>query len=183
MLLSPNVSAIRCDRTRNQRGFTLIELIVVTTLIAIMLSISIPSLRDAFLTDPLKTTTRKIIGLVEGVREMAVRTQQPYLLYISQLENRIWYEKEDRGQEELEEKEKDPLLGGEFTFPESVKISGIQVEKAGISSSGQTVVWISMQGYMAETLLRLEDDGGDHLNVQFYPFLGAALVSDQDASF
>ena len=86
------------DRVRDEKGFTLIELIVVTFLIGIMLSISIPSLRNTFFTDPLKASTRKIIGLVTGVRELAARSQQPYLLHISQMENRIWYEKEVDGE-------------------------------------------------------------------------------------
>lgn len=167
----------------SHQGFTLIELIVVMTLIALMLSISIPSLRNTFFTDPLKSSARKIIGMVEGVREMAVRTQQPYLLYISQLESRIWYEQENGTEEDRDKGENDPLQGGELSLPESVKISGLVVEKDSGSSAGQTIVWVSMQGYMSETLLRLEDDNGNHLNLQFSPFLGPALVSDQDASF
>jgi prepilin-type N-terminal cleavage/methylation domain-containing protein len=170
----------------DEKGFTLIELIVVTALIGIMLSISIPSLRNSLYTDPLKATTRKVIGLVTGVRELSVRTQQPYLLHISRLENRIWYEPE------IKEKEKDKLdsdiekkgdLEGELLFPESVKISGIVVAKDVMASEDQTVIWIGKQGYMNDTLLRLEDAEGNHLNVQFYPFLEPELVSDQVAAF
>jgi len=168
------------NRVDDEKGFTLIELIVVTTLIGIMLALTIPTLRTAFFTDPLKATTRKLIGLVTGVRELAVRSQQPYLLHISRLENRIWYEPERvvSGSEEGDTERK-----GELTFPESVRISGILLEKDEGSAQDQIVVWVSKQGYMIDIILQIENEDGKHLNVQFYPFLEPALVSDEATPF
>jgi hypothetical protein len=145
-----------------------------------MLSLTIPSLRNTFFTDPLRATTRKAIGLVTGVRELAVRSQQPYLLHISQLESRIWYEREDAGNQN---RESDTQKQGDLQFPESVRITGILVESNESSSVDETVVWIGKQGYMTDLILRFEDEDGNHLNVQFYPFLDPALVSDQVAPF
>jgi prepilin-type N-terminal cleavage/methylation domain-containing protein len=170
----------RSEKTCDEKGFTLIELIVVTALIGIMLSLTIPSLRNTFFTDPLRATTRKAIGLVTGVRELAVRSQQPYLLHISQLESRIWYEREDAGNQN---RESDTQKQGDLQFPESVRITGILVESNESSSVDETVVWIGKQGYMTDLILRFEDEDGNHLNVQFYPFLDPALVSDQVAPF
>ncbi len=162
-------------RAADEQGFTLIELIVVTFLIGIMLSISIPSLRNTFLNDPLKATTRKMIGLVTGVRELAARSQQPYMLHISEIENRIWYEKEVEG----ETKEKDTLPEGDLPFPESIKITGIWVGNEDTLAQGHIGIWISKQGFMNNTTIRIEDDDGKHLNVQFYPFIDPAIVSDE----
>jgi prepilin-type N-terminal cleavage/methylation domain-containing protein len=175
-MASPASSGKRCD----EKGFTLIELIVVTALIGIMLSLTIPSLRNTVFTDPLKATTRKTIGVVTGVREHAVRSQQPYLLHINPPESRIWYEREDAGKQDPES---DTQKQGDLQFPESVRITGILVESNESSSVDETVVWISKQGYMTDLILRLEDEDGNHLNVQFYPFLDPALVSDQVAPF
>ena len=167
------------NKTQNERGFTLIELIVVMALIGIMLSISIPSLRATFFIDPLKSTTRKLIGIVGGVRELAVRYQQPYLLHISQAENRIWYEKD--GGEVDKESEKNKRA--ELLFPETVKISGVWMSGDDELAGDKSVVWISKQGYMNHTIIRIEDDDGNELSVQFYPFLDTAEVSDKAASF
>lgn len=162
----------------HEQGFTLIELVVVTFLIGLMLSISIPSLRNAFFTDPLRASTRKVIGLVTGVRELAARSQQPYLLHINRNENRIWYEREKNTEENHAQ---EAVAEKELTFPEAVKIAGVWVGSDDTSSQGQIVIWISKQGYLQEMIVRLEDDDGNHLNVQFYPFLEPALVSDDVA--
>jgi len=161
-------------------GFTLIELLVVTALISIMLAFSIPSLRTTFFTDPLKDSTRKLIGLVTGIRELAVRTQQPYLLHIDRLENKIWYEQE-RGAKE--NKDTDTADKRELVFPDVVKITGVAVSADSGSSENQIVIWIGKQGYIGDTIIRLEDKDGQHLNVRFYPFIDPALVSDEEVPF
>lgn len=164
----------------NTQGFTLIEMIVVIFLIAIMLSLSIPSLRNTFFTDPLKATTRKIIGLVAGVRDLAVRSQQPYLLHFSRLENRIWYEKDGTGHEN---KEQETEQVHQLLLPESVKITGFWMAGEDRLAEENSVVWISKQGFLDDTVIRIEDEKGNHLNIQFYPFLNPALVSDELAPY
>jgi len=164
----------------NENGFTLIELIVVTALIGIMLSLSIPALRTSLFTDPLKSTARKVIGLVTGVRELAVRSQQPYLLHISQLENRIWYEKDSAKNDLLETGKEN---SASLTLPESVRISKLLVRIGDNSEQDQTIIWINKQGYMSNTIIQIEDNDGNHLNVEFYTFLEPALVSDDLAAF
>ena len=160
-------------------GFTLLELIVVCALIGIMLSLSIPSLRTTFFSDPLKTTARKLIGLVNGVRELAVRQQQPYLLHINQMEKRVWYEREDK-KDKIDKKDNmvdEKRHKQELRFPESVILSRVWTGKDD-SSQDQTTIWITKQGYMKQTLIQIEDDAGNNLKVQFFPFLDSAVIAD-----
>ena len=160
-------------------GFTLLELIVVCALIGIMLSFSIPSLRTTFFSDPLKTTARKLIGLVNGVRELAVREQQPYLLHINQMEKRIWYEREDKGdkKEKKEYIEDEKRHKRQLRFPESVTLSAVSMGKDN-SLQDQTTIWITKQGYMMQTLIQIKDDAGNNLKVQFFPFLDSVVIAD-----
>ncbi len=164
---------------RGKGGFTLLELIVVCALIGIMLSLSIPSLRTTFFSDPLKTTARRLIGLVNGVRELAVREQQPYLLHINQGEKRIWYEREDK-KEKKDKKanmEDDKRHRQELRLPEGITISAVWMGKDD-SLQDQTTLWITKQGYMMQTLIQIEDDAGNNLKVQFFPFLDSAVIAD-----
>lgn len=159
----------------DDKGFTLMELIVVCVLIGLMMSVAVPSMRDTFFSDPLKASVRKTIGLVTGLRESAVRHQQSYFLHISQSENRIWFEKDGETEEEGEkEEEKQQLL-----LPEDVEIKEVWIGGDGSSVEGKTVVWVSKQGYMNPTAIRLQDDEGDELVVQFHALVDSAIISDR----
>ena len=78
-----------------ERGFTLLELIVVCALAAIFLTLTIPTLRNTLLNDELDSATRKITGTVKELRNLAVREHAPYLLHFELGEGRIWYEADD----------------------------------------------------------------------------------------
>lgn len=162
----------------SEQGFTLLEMIMVCVVIGLMLSLSVPSMRSSFFTDPLKSTSRKVIGMVSSVREIAVREQQTYLLHISEGENRIWYEGEFNVQNPL-----DGSKSGihELVFPDSVKIAGMKVGGESSQVQDHVEIWISKKGYMHHTVIRLEDDDGEEITLQFFPFLDSVEISDQVA--
>ncbi len=159
-----------------EKGFSLVELLVVCALISIMISLSVPALRDALFNDPLKSTVRKTIGLVDGVRELALRTQQPYVLHISSQENRIWYEL-DVQTEDGEHETKGLLL-----IPDGVRIQEILSAGKDVSAMKRVAVWITRQGYMHETKIRFADEAGHALAVQFFPFVDSVQITDPQAS-
>lgn len=157
-----------------QSGFTLLELIVVCVLIGTMLVVSVPTLRNSFIGDQLKTTSRKIIGFVNGIRQLAEREHQSYFLNIDKTENRIWYEKDItiETEEEIEDTEK-------LIFPSEVRIAEIWTRSEGEYSDDQHRIWISPKGYMDQTVLHLEDEGNNVISLHFSPFLDNVRVYDQ----
>jgi len=158
-----------------EKGFSLVELLVVCALISIMVSLSVPALRDTLFNDPLKSTVRKTIGLVNGVRELALRTQQPYFLYISRQENRIWY------QQDVQTEEGEHQAKGLLRIPDGIRIQEILSAGKDVSAMEQVAVWITRQGYLHETRVRFADDAGHALTVQFFPFVGSVQVTDPQA--
>ena len=83
------------NQTNTTKGFTLIELTVVVFLIGVMLAVSIPRFRYSLITDNLKSTTRRIIGLVKGLRNEAIREQKMYLLHFDIGSNQLWIDFDD----------------------------------------------------------------------------------------
>ncbi len=174
------------SRLTDPSGFTLLELIIVSALIGIMLVISVPTLHNTFIDDRLKATSRKIIGLINGVRELAVREQQPYFLSIDKNENRIWYEKDmeleatesTEDTEETEETEETEDKS-EVNIPDEVRISEIWTRSEGEYSDDQNRIWISRKGYMDQTVLHLRDDHDNVISLHFSPFLGSVAIYDE----
>ncbi|MBU1565924.1 MAG: prepilin-type N-terminal cleavage/methylation domain-containing protein [Proteobacteria bacterium] len=154
------------------KGFSLVELLVVCALISIMVSLSIPALRDSLFSDPLKSTARKTIGLVNGVRELALRTQQPYFLYINRLENRLWYDRD------LKTEDGEHEVTGHLRIPKSVRIEEIILAGKDVTAMEQVAVWITRQGYMHETSIGFADDAGHTLTLKFLPFVDSVQITD-----
>lgn len=142
-----------------------------------MLTISVPSLRGTFFTNPLKASARKLVGTINEVRQKAVRNQEPYFLHLSQIENRIWYEKaygEDNLEDDEEQRDKK-----ELQLPEGVRLSKIWMRDGGVSPTGATTLHISKKGYMEQAAILLSDDSDNSLSVQCSPFTDPVTVSEE----
>jgi len=63
--------------TRNHKGFTLIELVVVVSLIVMMIGLTLPKIRTALLSDDLKRTTLRMVGLAKNLRDEAYGNKKP----------------------------------------------------------------------------------------------------------
>lgn len=156
-----------------ETGFTLMELIIVCTLVGLFLSISIPTLRNNLYVNQLETTARKIIGTVKELRNMAVRDHKAYLLHFDIGGNEFWYEPDGT----INPFGDEPKTV--TTLPEEVRFSDVQTHFQGTNNSGIVTLWISKQGYMDQTVVHLSNDGGKILSLLFSPFSGSAKVYDE----
>ncbi len=155
-------------------GFTLLEMIIVCALIGIMLLVSVPNMRKSFIGNQLRASSRKVIGFINGTRQLAEREQQAYFLNIDRLESQIWYEK-DISTDSKEENEDLAKLN----FPAEIRISDIWTRSEGEYSDDQSRIWVSPKGYMDQTVLHLEDDDDNVVSLHFFPFLKSVKVYDQ----
>jgi prepilin-type N-terminal cleavage/methylation domain-containing protein len=156
------------------RGFTLLELIIVLVLFGLMLAVSIPALRDRMFDDPLRAAGRKVIGYIDGIRDMAVREQQSYVLFIDLNENRLWYLREsDLQADGVKVPEKGVLL-----LSSGVELRDVWMKATGTVSEGIPELWVSRQGYLDQTVFHLENGGDETLSLRILPFLPTVEVLD-----
>jgi prepilin-type N-terminal cleavage/methylation domain-containing protein len=161
-------------KCNTESAFTLLELLVVCALISILLAIAVPTLRNSLLTDPLKTASRQIIGLVKEVREQAIREQAAYVIHFDFTENSIRVEKEsEQGLVDPEKVKEDTLH-----LPEPVRFLDVWTTSEGKLDTGQPTLWVSKQGYMDQAIVHLGTDGDAVISLLFSPFLGTVRVTD-----
>ncbi len=147
-----------------KRGFTLIELVLVITLIGLMLSIGLPSLRNALFTDELNSSTRKIMGLVKGLRHRAIREGRSFNLYFDIESGRFWI-KSLSGKED--EREGVDVL----QMPPDLSILDVWSGHQGKVARGQGAIHFTKRGYVQHTVIHLESSDGKELSLEISPFM------------
>lgn len=162
-----------------RHGFTLLELLIVCLLISISLVLSVPSLRNSLVSDQLAAGSRKIISLVKSARNKAVTTRRPYLILFDPTEQRLWYREAD-----ADDTEEGEPRGPSVTLPSGIRI--VEIKQAGGGQKldpAKTGIWISKQGYMDKTAIRLNDGSDKSLSLLVSPFLPTIKVLDEPVSF
>ncbi len=146
-------------------GFTLLELVVVMALIAIMFSLAVPNIRNALYTDPLKSTARRLTGLVAEAGQDAVASHSSRLL-VYDVSMRMF-----RLQAGNDEKHAVRLA-----VPASIRVTDFMSVHGGTRSSGRMEIRFSRQGYVDKTLIHLQDTDGREMTLMLSPFLGVSRL-------
>ena len=159
-------------------GFTLIELIVVISLIGIMFFFTLPRFQDFLLTNPTKKTTRWIIGTVKNLREQAQRDGKRYSLHISMDSNKMWITNESMSEEELEN-----TAQNGYTLPSDVRLLDVEFPEKGKISVGEAGISFYNKGYSDKAMIHLESDDAGNLTCLIEPFLPALKLHEAYVTF
>jgi len=157
---------------RQQKGYTLVELITVVVLIGLMLVLSVPRFRNSLLKNNLKTSSRQIVGLVKSAREAAIREHTPYRLLVDIDLKKIWVES---GQP-VPGKEGD-MKSDVLQLPANVRVRDVWTRKTGTQVSNMAVILLSSKGYIEPAIIHLEG-GGRLVSLELTPFLGTVEIHD-----
>jgi prepilin-type N-terminal cleavage/methylation domain-containing protein len=156
----------------DNRGFTLIELIVVTALISIMLVVAIPRLEGGLFSDGGDETARWIIANVRDLKEKAVIEKKTYLLNVSPDVQRLWITEVG-----MADADADAAREAGFSLPRGVNIDHVAFSQTERFSSGTIPIAFYPKGYSDKAVIRLRTKDGDRLAFFIEPFLaGVNLV-------
>jgi prepilin-type N-terminal cleavage/methylation domain-containing protein len=143
----------------HRNGFTLLELIVVMSLLAIMLIFTVPRFHETLL------------------KEAAIRNQKQYSLNINLDTEQFWETEASMSAEELE----NAALNAS-SLPSGLKIADIEYPIRGKINSGQTDITFYKNGASDKVLIHLQD-GDKYVSYLIEPFLSEVTRYEIYASF
>ncbi|MCG6879932.1 MAG: prepilin-type N-terminal cleavage/methylation domain-containing protein [Deltaproteobacteria bacterium] len=163
---------------QNRKGFTLIELVVVISLIVMMIGLTMPQIRNALLSDNLKRTALRMTGLAKNLRDEAMREEKTFGLYLDMAQQRYW-----TGFEAMTEEELALARENAQKLPDDVKILDVWYKTEGKVNEGEAVILFFKKGYVQPSAIHLGDDEDRRLTVVLSPFGGKVKVLDKYVDF
>ncbi len=159
---------------RNAKAFTFLELTVVIFLIGLMLALTIPRVRQGFLSDELKATARRMIGTISTLRSNAMRDQKGYRLYFDMDSDLVWVEWDTMTPEE-----RDAVRESASRLPSGISILDVYRRATGKEDVGEASIHFTKQGYVEEAIIHLGSEDGRAYSILVSPFLTKIKTFDR----
>jgi len=163
-----------CRRHSSEQGFTLVELLVVSALIAIMLAVSIPRVQGLFFSDPLKRSARLLALAVNEARRVALESPAGGVLLVDVTAATVEIRSQQNGTFLKDRATAKPL---KVPLEEPVSIGSVWTLSNGRSLSGTVPVWINRRGMIEPVILELRDTGRV-MTMKASPFLAEVEIYD-----
>jgi len=152
-------------------GFTLLELIVVMSLISMSAAFVLPQLYSAFSGGELRTAVRRFVGLVaETGQEARLRRTAFVLRYDPERRSFTAAPADEADGEDSRAQQRQIEIG------ESVRVT--EIAAAHRSGGGEMSITFDQRGYADKTAVCFRDSGGSEMTVMLSPFLGLTRIFD-----
>lgn len=156
------------------RGFTLIELMVVMLLISIILAVAIPRFDSTPLQDPGKKFSRWMINAVRHLRASAIQTQNVQALVVDLSEQRLWMI-----HEEMSDEERIAAAEDAFKVDRSMRIVNAQYPDRERINSGTIDIRFYPAGFSDQVLLHIEDEDAERISYLIEPLLPKLKIVEE----
>ncbi len=166
------------SRFFDKRGYTFVELMVVIVLIGLMLTLTVPRLRESLLTDTLKSTVLKMVGTIKYVRNEAVREHRFYVLHFDFDTGILWADYPEMTEEERTKAKKQA-----FFFPKDAHLMDVWLKGEGKRGSGEAQILFSERGYVKQSAIHIGSEEGKKFTIVLSPFLGRVRVLENYVEF
>ena len=158
----------------NPGGFTLIELSMVIFLTGLIVSMVLPQIRDAALSDTLKNTAMVLTSTVNEIRHQAIKDNRECLLKFNFETKRFradlaWITDEERNLAETLS----------FSLPPDIDVMDICFKDGSVYTSQEVSIPFSREGYITPAVIHLSSKDGRRFSFILRPFLGDACVVEE----
>ncbi len=158
----------------SRAGYTMLELVVVVFLIGLFVVVSTPSFRQNVLYNPLKSSARKVIGIINTARNDANKQRKKQIVHLDLDQRKIWRSKDSEDNKIAREQKEQEM----YALPDTVGLAAVLTKDGQRKERGQFDLWISGQGYTEETIIHLTDDSGNKVSLHISTFLPGIEVMD-----
>lgn len=155
----------------SQSGFTLIELVAVTAIIAIMLVFAVPLFQNPYAFDAERKALNQLTAKLESYKRKAVQEQKVYQMHFNFDREIIWVYDSSRQTEPLKDIEPDG-----FALPQELRLQDIEYTDGEKVSSGEAVISFSPEGYSEKVLIHLQNLQSDNISILVEPFQPAVRL-------
>ncbi len=153
---------------RNQHnisGFTIIELVVVISIISLLLFFSIPSFDNFRLFQDSGSEIGRVVSLIEKAKKTAVYENTDFLMVIDTANQRIWFKKADSEEKETGETEKAGVALSDSRILDIVTPVGNDAGKELFKLT------FSRKGHSDMAIIHFRDSEENDLTLRIEPFL------------
>ena len=162
-----DVTAGRAALVSNNCGYTLVELIVVSTLVGILFFFAIPRIAPDHPPEGFRSTINWFVLNIPRLKRLSVSEQKTILLHIGRTDGVLWVS--EAAAETPTER---------FQLPTTVHIREIVSFGRALPESGPVIIRFLPNGISDFVKISLSDDDGHEADIQIEPFLYAAKISE-----
>jgi len=174
------------SRFNNHQGFTLIELIVVISLISILLAFALPKLNVSFVTDHQRKLSTWIVLTVKSLKENALRDQTLYVLNLDFDNQQMWTEKSVTKEETPEEKaveEKKAPEENKYSLPEGYRLMDVEFVDDKKIKEGIVPIHFYPKGYSDKAIIHVQDENDNRSSYLIESFISHVKIHEEYIDF
>jgi prepilin-type N-terminal cleavage/methylation domain-containing protein len=186
------LNKISASKPVNDKAFTLIELIVVISLISIVLAFALPKLNISFVTDHQRKLSAWIVLTVKSLKENALREQVPYILYLDFDNQQMWTAKdapaEEKNQEETAasektDEEKEIPQENKYSLPQGVRLMDVAFTDDEKIKEGIVPIHFYPKGYSDKAIIHIQDADDNRYSYLVESFLPHVKIFEEYIEF
>ncbi len=153
-------------RSRSACGFTLIELVVVVSLIALMFFFTFPRIHRFMFSNDADNATRQFVGTIRQLKVNALRSETKHTLHLNIQGGRMW-----TTNEAMTEEQKEDACAESVEFPEGFEILEVELPLREEAVRDSAEIGFYPGGYSDKAIICLKIGQEERLSLVLEPFL------------